>query len=65
MSLFDRFTRPKIKKLQTRGDIQGLIQALEYDKDYEIPAQAHRALVELGADAVEALLPVLKDRERS
>jgi len=64
MSLFDIFSRPKISRLKAKADIQGMIQALGYQKDYEIQEQAYQALIELGSDAVEPLVAVLEDRER-
>ncbi len=63
MSLFDFITKPKVLRLKARSDIQGLIKALEYEKDYVVPQQARDALVAIGLPAVEGLIAMLNQHD--
>ena len=58
------FGPPNIEKMKSRRDVQGLIKALDYEKDGFVRSQAAYALRELGnARAVEPLIAALKDKE--
>ncbi len=55
---------PNIERLQERGNIEKLIDALDFERDPDVRADAARALGELGADeALEPLLTLLSDDE--
>jgi len=61
-----RFGSPNIEKLKAKGDVGGLIKALEYRKDTAVRISAAKALGELkDARTVEPLIAVLKDRDWS
>lgn len=55
------FGPPRIDKLAAKGDIPGLVKALAYTKDRQVPADAAAALAALGAPAVEPLASVARD----
>ena len=58
------FGPPDVDKMKKKKDVQGLINALGYEKDNEIREAAARALGEIGDKrAVEALIDVLNDRD--
>jgi len=55
---------PNIERLQERGNVEKLIDALDFERDPDVRADAARALGELGADeALEPLLTLLSDDE--
>jgi len=54
---------PNILELQSEGDINKLIKALDYKFDAAIRADAVRALGEIGEPAVEKLLETYHDRD--
>jgi HEAT repeat protein len=66
MSIFDLFSsRPNVIDLKSQGDVDGLIEALNYDKDHNLRISAAWALGEIGdASAVEPLVEALSDRKR-
>ncbi|GAA2164246.1 HEAT repeat protein [Humibacillus xanthopallidus] len=55
------FGPPKIDKLIAKGDVAGLVRALAYTKDRQIPTDAAAALTAFGAAAVEPLASVARD----
>lgn len=64
------FGPPNVEKMKARGDVQGLIKALgykakaaDYKAESEIRHAAARALVEIGAPAVELLLVALRNED--
>jgi HEAT repeat protein len=65
MSFFKRFGLPNIQKMQAKGDVEGLIEALGYDKgdrrkSVPVRKNAAQALGELGDErAVEPLIDAL------
>ncbi len=62
MSLFGP---PNVEKLKAKGNIKGLIKALDYQKDLDVRKAAAKALGQLGnKQAREALVSVLNDSER-
>ena len=52
------FGPPNVEKMEAKGDVEGLIKALEYRKDATVRKSAARALVRIdhGAEAIQALL---------
>lgn len=62
MSFFGLFGPPDVQKLKANRDIDGLIKALDYEKDLSVRSAAADALGKTGdAPAVEPLITVLKD----
>jgi len=63
MGIFDR--KPNIGKMKAKGDVEGLIKALRYKKDWVVGAEATDALIEIVDDrtvgAIEPLIQTLKD----
>lgn len=58
--------RPNVKKLKSKNDVRGLIQALSYKKDPRIRNDAVRALGTLRDQrAMKPLLKALKDKDNS
>jgi HEAT repeat protein len=58
------FGPPNVEKLKARGDVAGLIKALDYQKDDLVRDQAAVALGDLGdPGAVAALIAALKDNQ--
>ena len=58
------FGPPNIEKMKAKRDVQGLIEALGYQKDASIRSAAARALGELkDVQAVEPLIATLKDSD--
>lgn len=52
-----QFWKPNIDKMKTRGDIRGLIKALDYERDCDLAHRAALCLCELGGErATEALV---------
>jgi HEAT repeat protein len=65
MSFLQFFSgKPDVEKLKARGNIKGLIKALQYEKDFEVQVDAEMALVGIGAPAVMPLIKVLKDKRQ-
>ena len=62
------FGPPNIKKLESKGDIEGLIKALKFEASgqeaYDIRDQAAGALIRLGEPSVKFLIEALKNRNR-
>jgi HEAT repeat protein len=58
------FFKPNIEKLKSKGDINGLIEALHYP-DQEIIKAASAALCQIGAPAVEKLIPALRTENQT
>jgi hypothetical protein len=54
------FGPPNVEKLSAKGDVQGLVKALGYEKDPSVQKAASQALAQLGEKAVEPLLLALK-----
>jgi len=44
MALFDGLFAPNVTKLADRKDVEGLIKALEYEKDEDVRSDATNAL---------------------
>ncbi|MGB9859796.1 MAG: HEAT repeat domain-containing protein [Moorellaceae bacterium] len=62
--------KPDIEKLKAKGDVDGLIKALEYQEDSQVRAEAACALAELfweleeiDASTVESLIAALRDKD--
>ena len=56
------FGPPNVEKLKAKGDVNGLIKALRYDKGWKWGSDAAKALGQIGdTSAVEPLIAVLKD----
>jgi hypothetical protein len=55
------FGPPNVEKLRAKGDIQGLIKALEWEKDERVPEMAVDALVSIGEPAVEPLIAAFNE----
>jgi len=49
------FRPPDIEKLKAKGNIQGLIRALGYKKDWAIRVAAAEALVRIGGEAIKTM----------
>lgn len=66
MSIFNIFgNRPNVLDLKSRGDVEGLIEALSYEKDHNLRISAAWALGEIGdPSAVEPLIETLSDRKK-
>lgn len=55
------FWPPNLKRLEAKRDIQGLVKALQYEKDPQVPCGAALALGRIGdAQAVEPLISTLQ-----
>ena len=54
-------SKPDIKRLKARGDLEGLIRALGYAADRTVRADATQALVETGSPAIRPLIDALED----
>jgi HEAT repeat protein len=65
MSFFSRlFGPPNVEKLKAKGDVQGLIKALGYQKDARVRIAVINALQEIGTvQAIGPLRTALKDPE--
>lgn len=58
-----QFGPPDVEKMKAKRDVNGLIKALDYDKDTAIRKAAAKALGQIGGHrAVKALVAVLKDK---
>ncbi|NLF77026.1 MAG: HEAT repeat domain-containing protein [Chloroflexi bacterium] len=56
------FGPPNVEKLKAKGNLQGLIKALTYQKDQSVRYNAAKALGEIrGANTVEPLIAALRD----
>lgn len=65
MSFLSGLFKPNIQKLKARGDVQGLIKALNYEKDKTVCRDAALALGQIGDErAVEPLIDALKEGDR-
>jgi HEAT repeat protein len=65
MGILGWFQQPNVKELQKQGDVDGLIEALSYEKDHNVRQSAAWSLGELGdGRAVEPLIEALDDRKR-
>jgi HEAT repeat protein len=63
MSFFGSFNQPNVVELKSQGDVEGLIEALNYEKDHNVRLAAASALGKLeDAQAVEPLIEALNDR---
>lgn len=63
MGIFDKMFAPNIEKLKEKRDVDGLIRALDYNKDVEVRGDAADALGELFD--VRAVVPLIKAMIRS
>ena len=55
------FGPPNVEKMKAKNDVQGLIKALSYQKDYSIQINAAKSLGEIGdVRAVDPLIAILK-----
>jgi hypothetical protein len=60
------FGPPNVENMKAKGDVQGLIKAMSYQKDVDVRVAAARALGQIGdARAVEPLIEILNDRQGS
>jgi hypothetical protein len=59
------FGPPNIEKLKDKGNVQGLIKALDYEKDLRIVEDAQQALIEIGAPTVDLLVEALQSDSES
>ena len=65
MSIFGFFRQPNVQSLKTQGDVEGLIEALSYEKDENVRLAAAWALGEMGDQrAIEPLINALQDQQR-
>jgi HEAT repeat protein len=63
MSIFESFNQPNVVDLKSKGDVEGLIEALNYENDHNVRLAAATALGKLEEDrAVEPLIDALDDR---
>jgi HEAT repeat protein len=63
MGLFGLF-KPNVKKMEKKGDIEGLIKALSYKKDSRVRLNAAVALGRIGTrKTADALSKALKDED--
>lgn len=62
------FGPPNIKKMEAKGDVEGLIKALKFDapqnEGYDIRRRATQALIKIGEPSVKSLIQALKIRRR-
>ena len=65
MGIFNRlFWPPNVDKLKAKIDVDGLIKALEYEKDRQVQCDAAKALGKIGDErAVEPLINALKNKD--
>jgi HEAT repeat protein len=62
MPLFNFSRRPNVQALQSEGDVDGLIEALNYEEDQNIRLAAASALGRIGdSSAVDPLIGALDD----
>jgi len=64
MSFLQSLFKPNVEKLKAKGDVKGLVKALEYYKDSKVRPEAADALVKLGTPAVEPLVAALKESDK-
>lgn len=63
MGMFDR--KPNVEKLEARRDVEGLMKALRYDKNWSVREEATSALGDIAdARAIEPLIKALEDEDR-
>jgi hypothetical protein len=63
MGVFGRFFKPDIKKMERKGDVEGLIKALKYE-DLDVRMKAEDALARIGGPGdVKRLFNVFRDKE--
>lgn len=65
MGIFNRlFGPPNVDELKAKIDVDGLIKALEYEKDRQVQCDAAKALGKIGDErAVEPLINALKNKD--
>jgi len=62
MGLFDGLFKPDVEKLERKKDLEGLIDALKYQKDDRVCTKAARALCRIGDPrSIDPLIAALKD----
>lgn len=59
-----RLFKPNIEKMEKKGDIEGLMKAMDYP-NAGVCIGAQEALIKIGEPAVETLIRALKDQERA
>jgi HEAT repeat protein len=65
MPIFKFSRRPNVQQLKSKGDVDGLIEALEYQDDHNIRLAAATALGRIGDPrAVDPLISALEDQPR-
>jgi HEAT repeat protein len=65
MGLFDGLLKPNVQKLSAKGDVNGLIRALDYQKDWLVCYAAAEALGKLAdARATEPLIAALNGKDK-
>jgi HEAT repeat protein len=64
MPLFSFSRRPNVQELKSQGDVNGLIEALDYGDDHNIRLAAASALGRIGdSRAVDPLIDALDDQQ--
>jgi HEAT repeat protein len=65
MPIFKFSRRPKVQRLKAKGDVDGLIEALDYQDDHNVRLAAASALGRIGDKrAVKPLIVALDDQRR-
>lgn len=65
MPLFNFSRRPNVQELKSQGDVNGLIEALDYQDDDNVRLAAASALGRIGdSRAVDPLIAALDDQQR-
>jgi HEAT repeat protein len=65
MPIFDFFNRPNVLEMKSKGNVEGLLDALDYEKDANIRSSAAWALGEIGdSSAIDGLIEALKDNKQ-
>jgi hypothetical protein len=57
------FGTPNVEKMSEKRDVDGLIKALRYKKDWQVREKAAGALGRIGKPAVEPLISALNDHD--
>jgi hypothetical protein len=64
MGIIDKLFKPNVEKLKEKEDVEGLIKAIQYEKDDSVRYNAAEALGKIGdARTVEPLIHALRDKD--